>query len=247
MLTENFLSDLDKDGIAIVDNAFNTEDLIAFNKVASKLPPFVGHGNGRWLNDQDVLSEAKIKNIDWAYHWAQTPKNNLFINTTMLPLLKSICDVLFGNKDWGWQLTNRYIMSNYKHDYPIQPHLDAPYLWPQKLECEMSKYLDKGPLSVTFMIPLVDFTIENGATAYVPGTHRYRYNTTNWNEEKPFYKAFFENNYVQPPVSLGGFGCFYGNVLHSIMPNKTNQIRRGIIFRGIRQDALNEMQKLNLG
>ena len=43
------------------------------------------------------------------------------------------------------------------------------------------------------------------------------------------------------------FACFYGNCLHSVMPNYTDEIRRGIIYRAIRQDALDEMERLGLG
>jgi ectoine hydroxylase-related dioxygenase (phytanoyl-CoA dioxygenase family) len=97
------------------------------------------------------------------------------------------------------------------------------------------------------MIPLISFTPENGSTGFVPGTHKYIYDTANWNEAKPHTRTFFNDNFVQPSVPLGGLSCFYGNCMHSVMPNKTDDIRRAIIFRAIRQDALNEMERLGLG
>ena len=114
-------------------------------------------------------------------------------------------------------------------------------------DVQMAKYLAKGLLSVTFMIPLIEFTIENGATGFIPGSHNYIHDTTDWDQVASHRQTFFNDNCVQPPVPLGSFSCFYGNCLHSVMPNKTNIVRRGIIFRAIRKDALNEMYRLELG
>ena len=35
--------------------------------------------------------------------------------------------------------------------------------------------------------------------------------------------------------------------MHSIMANTTDTVRRGIIYRGISQDALDEMERIGLG
>lgn len=243
-MTQRFMAELERDGLTISDQVFDVDDLRVLNNIVSKLPPFIGHGNGRWLDNEDVL---KQDHINWAYNWSVTPTDNTFINETMLPLLEEVCDSVFEGQEWGWQMTNRYVMSNHRHEADLHPHLDAPYLWPQKLDCVMAKYLPKGILSVTFMIPLIDFTPENGATSFIPGSHKYLYETTDWNESRPYRDTFFKDNYVQPSVPLGSFSCFYGNTLHSVMPNRTDDVRRGIIFRGIRKDALEEMSRLGLG
>ncbi len=235
---------LDRDGFAISDKVFSEDDITSLDKLASNLKPFIGMCKRRgWVDNKDV----HLTDIDWAYYWSETPHDNLFINDTIIPVLSNICDLLFEDHSWDWQLTNRYIISNYNHEYPVYPHLDAPYLWPQKLEVQMAKYLPKGPLSVTFMIPLIEFTPENGATGFVPGTHKYIYDTSDWNQVSEHRKTFFNDNFVQPSVPLGSFSCFYGNCMHSVMSNRTNSVRRGLIFRGIREDALKEMSKFGLG
>ena len=249
---QEFLKELEEDGLTIFKDMFDKDDMRALNDIASELPPFVGKiKNKKFQDDKDVrkLSETQdlLVDIDWCYHWAKIPLDNLIIKDKILPALSSVCDMVWANQEWGWQTTNRYIMSNYKHDMDVQPHLDAPYLWPQKLDCQMAKYLEPGILSLTFMIPLTDFTPENGATAYVPGTHKYIWDTTKWGESGGEWHHFFKDNYIQPSVEVGGFACFYGNTMHSVMANQTDEIRRGIIYRAIRQDALDEMERLGLG
>lgn len=243
---------LEQEGLVLMKDVFDRDDMISLNDVASELSPFVGNIKDKgWHNSEDVKKVAETQDTrtetEWLYHWARTPEDNSIINEKVLPVLTEITDTVFNGNDWNWQNTNKYIMSNYKHDLDVQPHLDAPYLWPQMLDCQMAQYLKPGVLSLTFMIPLVDFTPENGATAYVPGTHRYIWDTANWNEAKPHTSRFFRNNYIQPSVTVGSLACFYGNCMHSVMANKTDEVRRGIIYRAIRQDALDEMERLGLG
>ena len=249
---EIFLKDLEKDGLTIFKDIFNKEDMRSLNYTCSTLRPKVGNVKDLgWCNHKDVdeleKTHSLLTDVDWCYHWAETPKDNQIISNSILPVIASICDKVFTGKEWGWQETNKYVMSNFNHDKGVAPHLDAPYLWPQKLDCQMVKYLDQGILSLTFMIPLTNFTMENGATAYVPGTHKYIWDTSIWNESKVTHQQFFRDNYIQPSVEVGGFACFYGNTMHSVMANKTNEVRRGIIYRAIRQDALDEMERIGLG
>ena len=237
---------IEKDGFEVLENMLDPTSLKDLNDVCETLLPFVGSSKSRgWMNHEDVMSSDSI--IDWEYYWSKTPEDNSFINDSMIPVLRFLGNRYFGHSDWDWQMTNRYIMSNYRHDHISTPHLDAPYLWPQMQNVQMAKSLPAGILSVTFMVPLTDFTVENGATGFIPGSHKYVFDTSNWSEFKPHLRTFFDDNYVQPEISLGSISCFYGNCMHSVMPNKTDVVRRGIIFRGIRNDALEEMERLGLG
>lgn len=241
------LFDLNDNGFAISEKVFDENSILSLNDIASKLPPSVGMlQNFDWINNDKVKD---IVNPDWAYYWSQIPEDNTYINNTIFPALENVCNKVF-KTSWGWQLTNRYIISNCKHECPVRIHLDAPYVWPQMPELRMDNYLEEGPLSITFMVPLIEFTTENGSTGYVPGTHKYKYNPKDMlrpNGEPSPYDRFFEDNCVQETIELGRFICFYGNTMHSVMPNKSDVVRRSIILRAIRQDALGEMNKLGLG
>lgn len=246
------IAELEDTGLTIFRDQLILSELNNINDIAGKLEPHVGLSqDGEWYNGWRMREEAETKNmleeVNWAYHWSLTPEEHPFIKDTLLPTLSNICDHVFLDQQWGWQKTNCYIMTNNKHGFGASPHFDAPYLWPQKPDVQMSKYLAKGPLSLTFMIPLIDFTVENGATGYVTNTHNYIWDTANWEENKPYMRTFFNDNFIQPEVPAGSFACFYGNVLHAIMPNNTDMPRRGIIYRAIRQDALDEMAKHELG
>jgi len=246
------LTELKETGLTIFQDQFSLSDLTTVNNIASEIQPHVGlTAGGDWYNGWRMHEESETKDmlndVNWAYHWCLTPEENPFIKDKLLPTLASVCDQAFEGRKWDWQKTNCYIMTNNRHDFGASPHFDAPYLWPQKPHIQMAKYLDEGPLSITFMVPLIDFTVENGATGYVTNTHKHIWDTEDWTETKQYMRKFFNDNYIQPEVPLGDFACFYGNVLHAIMRNNTDIPRRGIIYRAIRQDALDEMAKHELG
>jgi len=242
-------------GYVISDKLFNEEDITSLNEMASKLDPSIGQSKQGWYNYLRLHEERDngvniLNDIEWSYFWSHTPLDNPIINEKILPVLSEICDLAFDGWDWGWQDTNRYIVQNYPHDESqagVHPHFDAPYIWPQMPEKQMAKELQEGILSVTFIVPLMNFTVETGATGVVPGTHKFIWDTAKWNDAKDYTTQFFKDNYVQPEVEIGRVACFYGNILHSVMPNQSDMIRRGIIYRGIRQDALDEMKKYELG
>lgn len=238
---------LDLMGFYISPPTFDPLEILKLNEMASEISPFVGTCKQRgWLDNyriKELLDQDDF--IDWAYHWSKIPLDNPFINNTILPLFSNIADQLL-EAEWGWQETNRYIVSNYPQEQNLYPHFDAPYLWPHRQEVQLHRKFP-GKLSVTFMVPLIEFNNLNGATAFVPGTHKYLYDTAKWSEMEEFNRQFFMDNYYQAKVPLGSFSCFYGNCMHSIMPNRTSTIRRGIILRAIRKDVLDEMNTLGLG
>lgn len=249
---------LQEDGFYECKNQFKKEAIKNLNSELSVLPPFVGNAHKvGWLNDTAVKDLSKthdlLKDIDWICNWSKTPTDNDFINKVILPKLVYISDKVFGYNNWGWQESNKYVVSNYPNAYSkneldenfLFPHMDAPYLWPQKLDVDIAKVLKPGPLSLTFIVPLIKFTKENGATSYVKGSNKFHWNTLHWNSAQSFLKQFLIDNSTQPEIDIGNFVCFSGNLIHSVTSNPSSDIRRGIIYRSIRNDALEEMKKHN--
>jgi len=99
------------------------------------------------------------------------------------------------------------------------PHLDYPYydgFFPNS-EADIQRPL----LSVAFMIMLSEFTIENGGTAFRPGSQR-----------KPTYphdREDFYRNMVQLQGEPGDIGIFAASTQHCAMQNNGKSPRVGIV------------------
>jgi ectoine hydroxylase-related dioxygenase (phytanoyl-CoA dioxygenase family) len=81
------------------------------------------------------------------------------------------------------------------------------------------------PLRVGVMIPLVDFTLENGATTYLPGSHR--------SEIKPANETYLEHS-KKLLVTAGSMFIFDARLWHSGGINLTDQWRHALSFNWCR-------------
>lgn len=74
-------------------------------------------------------------------------------------------------------------------------------------------------LMLNMLVMLDDFSIENGATKIIPGSHRLR--------EKPS-DQYIEENYVQATGREGSVLLFNSNLWHAAAKNTTNKPRRAL-------------------
>jgi len=103
----------------------------------------------------------------------------------------------------------------------VYPHLDTPYRFPQ---WSSSREL----LAIQFLIPLSDFTKTNGATALVPGSHRYQ-----WNIDQLYaavYDQWFLDNLEQVTMQIGDILVYNPRLVHSTMPNLTDNDRLALLI-----------------
>jgi ectoine hydroxylase-related dioxygenase (phytanoyl-CoA dioxygenase family) len=79
------------------------------------------------------------------------------------------------------------------------------------------------------MVMMCDFNEHNGATGYVPGTHKYMFDPKSIQDDKS-WDIFFADNYQQYTANAGSFVAWHPRLLHSTMPNKSNNIRRALLL-----------------
>ena len=78
----------------------------------------------------------------------------------------------------------------------------------------------EGPeLSIAFMVALSDFTLENGATRFVPGSNQ-------WREERHPK----DSEIVQAVMPKGSVAVWLGSVYHGLGINEIPEARNGLIF-----------------
>jgi ectoine hydroxylase-related dioxygenase (phytanoyl-CoA dioxygenase family) len=127
-------------------------------------------------------------------------------------------------------LDNGFIQSlqdNFFHSKCILNSLSALNNLPNKpnfsglVHRDLRFYSGDFPIMLNCLIMVDDFTIENGGTYLLPGSHL--------EERKPSDEEFF-NNALQATGKRGDILIFNSNVWHSSAPNKTQENRRAIPF-----------------
>jgi ectoine hydroxylase-related dioxygenase (phytanoyl-CoA dioxygenase family) len=125
------------------------------------------------------------------------------------------------------------VITNTPNNKYIKPHIDSPYRfdqWHESFEL----------LGVQCIVPLCEFTIANGGTGLLPGSHK-----RNWvvqDSYRGLYNEQFMAGVQQPHMMPGDVLVYFPRVLHSTMPNITEQSRRALLVHVTSQAMIEQMK-----
>ena len=220
MNRDRFLHDLNHTGFTVQRDAFDIDKINELNEFAETINPERGHTKDKkWIgwNQMKDIENPKTE-IDWAYYWTaqvQHPIINEMKNT-----LAQYADAAFGEYNWVWHVQDFIVLHPGMNFY--RPHIDTPYRFPE------FRY-NQELLGLQFMVMMCDFNEHNGATGYVPGTHKYMFDPKSIRDDKS-WNTFYADNYQQYTANAGSFVAWHPRLLHSTMPNKSNNIRRALLL-----------------
>jgi ectoine hydroxylase-related dioxygenase (phytanoyl-CoA dioxygenase family) len=92
-------------------------------------------------------------------------------------------------------------------------------LFYKKVHRDIRKYSGNIPLLLNMLVMVDDFTIDNGSTLLLPGSHL--------KEETPTTE-YWENNSISMTGKAGDIIIWNSNIFHASGINKTNNIRRAL-------------------
>lgn len=218
---ERFLNEINDVGFTVHQNAFDKEEIAELNEYAKTLNPERGHDkNKKWYGWNEVKKyENPKEEIDWAYYW--TPNVQHPTIGKIKGQLHPLADAAFGEDNWVWHVQDFIVLHPGMNFY--RPHIDTPYRFKEFRYAE-------GLLGLQFMVMMCDFNEDNGATGYVPGTHNYIQDSFHMRDNPDSWNIFFADNYKQYTAEAGSFVCWHPRLLHSTMPNRSNEIRRALLI-----------------
>jgi ectoine hydroxylase-related dioxygenase (phytanoyl-CoA dioxygenase family) len=220
MNRDRFLHDLNHTGFTVQRDAFDINKINELNLFAESLPPERGHSKDKtwvgWNQIKDV--ENPKTDIDWAYYWTEQVQHPII--DEMKHTLAQYADAAFGEHNWVWHVQDFIVLHPGMNFY--RPHIDTPYRFPE------FRY-NEELLGLQFMVMMCDFNENNGATGYVPGTHKYIFDSKSIQLDRGM-DIFFADNYQQYTANAGSFVAWHPRLLHSTMPNKSNDIRRALLL-----------------
>jgi ectoine hydroxylase-related dioxygenase (phytanoyl-CoA dioxygenase family) len=148
--------------------------------------------------------------------------------------LHTYISALFQSDDWDIHCVD--CITTRPGSAKIRAHVDSPYRFD---EYAMSKEI----LGVQIIIPLDPFTLENGATAFIPGSHL---ETNHYKDIEEFQEIFddrIRNEGVQFLSQPGDVLMYDGKTLHSTMPNNADTFRSALLINALSTDVI---EKANL-
>jgi ectoine hydroxylase-related dioxygenase (phytanoyl-CoA dioxygenase family) len=200
-MTKEQSQELKEQGYTIIRNQIDKKWLDILSNEMDKA--FLEHRNIQLYNNNDINSDGVALHVLLSspifIEFLQTLLENGFI--------QSLQDNFFHSKC----ILNSFSALN---NLP-QPNFSAV------VHRDLRFYSGDFPIMLNCLIMVDDFTIENGGTYLLTGSHL--------EERKPTDEEFF-NNATQATGKRGDILIFNANVWHSSAPNKTTDNRRAIPF-----------------
>ena len=220
MNRDGFLHDLNHTGFTVQRDAFDIDKINELNEFAETINPERGHTKDKkWIGWNQIKDIENPKTeIDWAYHWTEQVQHPII--NEMKNTLAQYADAAFGEHNWVWHVQDFIVLHPGMNFY--RPHIDTPYRFPE------FRY-NQELLGLQFMVMMCDFNEHNGATGYVPGTHKYMFDPKSIQDDKS-WDTFYADNYQQYTANAGSFVAWHPRLLHSTMPNKSDNIRRALLL-----------------
>lgn len=221
---QNLKEQLLDQGFIVVKNIIPKIIIDQINERVWELRPDRGHAV-----DNKYFPRDKVKDCpEFALWWSQQLHDWMEVQAVSRILVHHVAELFTKPEVYVADI----ITNTPKNKY-IKPHIDSPYRfdrWHERFDL----------LGVQCIVPLCEFTPANGGTGLLPGSHK-----KNWvvkDSYRGVYNEEFLAGVVQPHMVPGDVLVYFPRVLHSTMPNSTEQDRRALLIHITTADMINQMK-----
>ena len=210
------------EGFAIIKNAVCKEDI---QIIKERVLYFTQRQKEEHERNETLKRNENVNPIEKQNHfhgliWGLINKGRIFEKLVLHPLIQNVSHLLCGEDAQVLSYTANTVAPG---EPGQRPHIDYPY-YPSFFPTDekFCHSMMTQPLAIVFITLLTDFTVENGGTALCPDSHK----EPNFPKD---HDAFFEKA-VQVTGRPGDMLVMRSSVQHCAMPNKSSQIRSGVIL-----------------
>jgi len=217
------------DGTLVMRDVINPTTISQFKLWATN-PERYHRGNavdGNYYSKHDGERE-------YAVWWTTQPPREMW-EPVVWQLYNQI-NRLFGINEWDIHVVD--CISTRPSSNKVYAHIDTPYRFEEFAESYET-------LGVQIIIPLDDFTLENGGTAYLPGSSLERINYKDLEENREHYNHRLITEGQQFLAKPGDVLMYDGRTLHSTMPNNSNDFRSALLINALKSDIIPRVKELD--
>lgn len=214
-------------GYTVLENMVSSILIDGINKKVDLLVPHRAHGLNHKYYPKNKLSECTELGIWWSQQVTAWPEVTE-ISHTLLGLFQDVFDKP--------SVYVADIITNEPGNTFVKPHIDSPY--------RFDRWWGRDELlGVQCIIPLCEFTEENGGTGLLPGSH-----TKSWIVKDSYAGAYNEEflaGVVQPEMAPGDVLAYHPRTLHSTMPNNTTVPRRALLIHITSEHMVSQLRQVD--
>jgi ectoine hydroxylase-related dioxygenase (phytanoyl-CoA dioxygenase family) len=217
-------------GTMIIPNFLGDEQLEIIRLHADEMNPVRGQDqNPSWVNPDKP--ETHPENwLDWSHYWTRQCGEDKEVQDIMRRLHPIVDHCLH---EWQWWCVD-YHVANPGAQY-IRAHVDIPYIYEPWRNIH-------ALLGLQMIIAIDDFTLDNGATAYLPRSHNNTELDISEIGTEKLNEALLHRG-ERLAVRAGGLLIYHPRTLHSTMPNITNEPRRALLFNAVETSIVDQLKQ----
>jgi|CoawatStandDraft_6_1074263.scaffolds.fasta_scaffold00705_2 hypothetical protein len=223
------------------------EDNQGYLSVKELLSPFTVRQFKLWAMNPDNIHRGNAVNGEYyANHrkgreynvcWSKEPPREMW--QPIVDNLARYIDALFQGKEWDIHIVDT--ITTRPGSAKIRAHIDTPYRFEEYARSKSDELL-----GVQIIIPLDTFTIENGATCVLPGSHKNRYYYQDIQDNQEEYNDLLITEGFQFVSNPGDCLIYNSRTLHSTMPNNSNEFRSALLLNAIDVNIIARIKELDM-
>ena len=218
-----------------------------YTSIKELLSPFAVRQFKLWaMNPDNIHRGNAVNGVYYAKHrkgreynvwWSKVPPEEMW--RPIVDILGRYIDVFFQGREWDIHVVDT--ITTRPNSQKIRAHIDTPYRFE-----DYAHTTNDEVLGVQCIIPLDPFTIENGATCILPGSHLSRYYYKDIEENQEEYNDLLTTEGFQFVSSPGDALIYNTRTLHSTMPNNSENFRSAILINALDVNLIKRIRELDM-
>ena len=196
-------------------------------------PANIHRGNA--VNGQYYAKHRKDR--EYNVWWSKVPPEEMW--SPVVDILARYFDAMFNGKEWDIHVVDT--ITTRPGSQKIRAHIDTPYRFE-----EYSRTTNDEVFGVQCIIPLDRFTIENGATCVLPGSHHERFYYKDIEENQEEYNDLLTTKGFQFVSNPGDALMYNARTLHSTMPNNSENFRSAILINALDVNLIKRIREVDM-
>ena len=169
--------------------------------------------------------------------WSKEPPREMW--QPVVDVLSRHIDAMFNGKEWGIHIVDT--ITTRPGSTKIRAHIDTPYRFE-----DFARSTNDELFGVQIIIPLDPFTLENGATCVLPGSHKSRFYYLDIQDNQEEYNDLLTTGGFQFVSNPGDALIYNSRTLHSTMPNKSDKFRSALLINALDVDIIERIREIDI-
>ena len=225
----------------------NLDDNTGYVSIKELISPFVVKQFKLWaMNPANIHRGNAVNGVYYAKHrkgreynvcWSKEPPREMW--QPIVDRLSTYINAMFKGKEWDIHIVDT--ITTRPGSAKIRAHIDTPYRFE-----DFARTSNDELFGVQIIIPLDQFTLQNGATCILPGSHKSRFYYKDIEDNQEEYNNLLTTQGFQFVSNPGDALIYNSRTLHSTMPNNSNEFRSAILINALDVNIIKRIREVDM-